>query len=262
MITPTVTIDASGLNRGLALAALYTRKTPARACNYAALEVAFETQKTTPMVTVPEIDSQLSVIKVEVIGKRGKPLKRKWFTGTKTARNPEVPLAVLIVQARANPNSRYNLEFTNSRYARPSPFKGVSRAAGRMAMALAVHEMIALRHKSIAFLRAGWSPVIKTLKQARRGSIVNTGIEALTPSNDTLGAAIPAKEGDVRATCIIENQVGYKGQNQVSFDKALQLYGAPALQRALDGQGEKEMQYYLDKSYQSELVQPFNAMNK
>ena len=263
MFDTSVTIDTSGLNRALDLAQKWTRSTPAKACNYAGRQVAFEAQKMTPKVTVPTIDTELAIIKPPVIGKRGKPLKKKMFMAQPggDARNMQgIPLAILVIQARANLMSNYNFR-TNARYAGPSPFKGVSRASGQAAMALAVHKMIANRHKSIAFLRAGWTPAIKTLGKYVSGNLdLPIDLDVLTPENDKLGEAIPAKEGSTRAACTIANEIGYTGQNKASFDRALQQYGGPALQTAVDIQGVKEMNYFLAKEYNVMLVIPFNKL--
>jgi hypothetical protein len=257
-------IDLSGLNRGVQLGMLYTKRTPAQVCNTTGLEVAIGAKNNMPFVTVERIDTELAVIVTPKIGKRGKPLKRgKNYTGgLGTSRNPDVPLAVLIMQARSNPNSRYN-QLTNNRYALSgSPFKGVSPATGRAAMAALIHTMVANRHRSGHFLMAGWIPAIKALlpytanRYRRGGSRPLDGAKSAFGSE--LGDAKPALEGDTRAACVIENLIGYEGKNAASFDRALQLYGVPGLQQSVDTQGVIAMNYYLKKSSDAELVKPFN----
>lgn len=251
----------SGLNRGLKLAQDYTTRTPAQACNTAGYHVAVSARNLMPKVTVSTIDTELSVIATPVIGKRGKPLKnRKTFKGGSAP--DEVPLSVLIIQARANPNSRYN-QSTNQRYALTgSPFKGVSRAAGRAAMMLLEHSMIASRHRSGGFLKAGWIPAIKALRSLAVLKYSN-GIIDVAPASagnvDDLGSATPASVGGLSASCTIENNIGYTGKNASNFNRALWLKGAPALQQAVDGEGEKVMQNYLNKSGK-DLEREFNAV--
>lgn len=257
-------IDMSGLNKAVALGMEYTKRTPAQVCNTTGLEVAIGAKNNMPFVTVERIDTELAVIATPKIGKRGKPLKKGkvYSGGLGTSRTPDVPLAVLIVQARANKNSRYN-QLTNSRYALTgSPFKGVSPAAGRAAMAALVHVMVANRHRSGHFLMAGWIDSIKELlpytanRYRRGGSRPLDGAKSAYDSN--LGDAKPAKEGETNASCVIENLIGYEGKNAASFDRALQLHGGPGLQASVDTQGVIAMNYYLKKSSDAELVKPFN----
>lgn len=251
----TCKVDMTGFNRGFALANQFTRKTPEQACNYTGKEVAFAAYQDTPFVTIPVIDAQLEVIEAPVIGKRGKPLKRKkQFVGNAAI---GVPLAALIIQARANPNSRYN-QLTGGRYAlTASPFKGVSREAGRAAMALMIDIMTKERHKSGHFIAAGWLPSIRILK-----ALVSTrlGGKARVSGqyNDQLGTAIPAKAGESNTSCVIENDVGLEGLNGPSHNRALMTQGTPALQRALDTVGQKEMNYALSKMGREDLEIPVN----
>lgn len=264
MINVTVKIDASGLNRALALGQEFSKRTPAQACNTSALEVAIIAKNTMPFVTVPRIDKELSVVTSPVIGKRGKPLKGKnnriFGANVDLSKNPDVALAVLIIQARSNPNSRYN-QLTNQRYALPgSPFKGVSREAGRAAMALLVHKMIAARHKSGSFLKAGWIPAVEILRpfgvnKYRRGTVHE---DASPNYAGDLGYAQPARGGEPAAQTVILNNVGYTGKNAASFNQALQKYGAPLLQDAIDGEGRRAMQYYLDHAAKAEFFDPAN----
>jgi hypothetical protein len=266
-LSPIYKIDASGLNRGLDLARDWTKRTPMEAVNTASLEVAIGAKNRLPFVTVGRIDTELATIKTEVIhiGKRGKPHKKtknrfSGGLGTST-KHPDVPLAVLIVQARARATSTYN-QLTNNRYAlAQSPFKGVSRQAGRLAMRLAVSRMIARRHSAIAFLKAGWIPAIKKLLSVsnnkwRRGGAAFDGSGAFY--GGALGTAKPAV-ANYYALCTIENDIGYEGLNASSFNHALQLYGGPALQAALDDEGAKQLQYYLMKSGDEELARKVNA---
>lgn len=251
-----VKIDMTGFNRGFSLAQEFTKRTPADACNFAAKEVAFAAYKNTPFVTNDKIDSQLDVIVSPVIGKRGKPLKRKkQFSGGGATSMSGVPLAALIVQARARPGSRYNA-LTGGRYAlTQSPFKGVSRAAGQRAMAALVDVMIKSRHRSGHFLAAGWLNSFYKLK-----SLVPSkyrGSSGLPPAtNEGLGDAIPAQPG-TRAVCVIENDVGLDNKNP-SHNRALITYGSPALQSALDGEGRKQMDYFLSKTGREDLEGPVN----
>lgn len=255
--------DATGLNRGLALASQYTSKAPADACNFAAKEVAFEAYKNTPVTGAARVDSDMGKIVAPKIGKRGGTIKGvqlrsgKLITKTRKRKTVEVPLAVLIIQARANFGSHYN-DLAGGRYALTgSPFKGVSPAAGRAAMAAAENQMIKARRRSAnGFIRAGWLKAIKTLKglvpskyQGR-----SSGVQTSGQNVDALGDVVPAQSGRTQTYCQIENDVGLDGKNSVSHNRALQQYGAPALQLAMDTEGRKQMEYFLKKSGQEDLA--------
>lgn len=263
----TCTIDSTGLNTAIAFASRWTKRTPSEVVNTVGGEVAIGAKNGMPFVTVPTIDTELAVTVTPKIGKRGKPLKRgkQYSGGSGTASNPDVALAVLIIQARARPGSNYNA-LTNNRYAlTASPFKGLSRAAGRAAMAAMVSQMIARRHSSGAFLKAGWIECVKDLlpysvNRFRRGSSNGPPLEgARSYYGANLGGATPAQSGSVNAVCVIENDIGYEGANAASFDKALQLHGLPVLQNSLDKEGRNTMDYALNAS-NKELEQGFNRL--
>jgi hypothetical protein len=261
----TCKMDYSGVNRGVAAALMFSKRTPAQLCNTVGLEVAINTKFNMPFVTIERIDTELNVLTVPVIGKRGKPLKKKknYAGQVGTQRSPEpVPLAVLIVQARANGLSRYN-GMTGGRYFGPSPFKGVSPAQGRDLMRAAVSRMIKTRHSSTKFLMAGWVDCVRDLlplsvNRYRRGGGHPPMEGAKNHYGADLGGATPAREGEYNVFCIIENRIGYEGKNAASFDHALQLRGGPVLQAALDNEGRRQMDYFLMKSAQEQLVKPFN----
>lgn len=237
------------------MASKYTKRAPADTCNFVGKEVAFGAYANTPYVTAPKIDAELDVIVSPVIGKRGKPLKNRKQYSIGKAQN--VPLAALIIQARANSRSRYNV-LTNLRYALSgSPFKGVSRQAGAAAMAALIDNMIKSRRRSVSFIRAGWvraMKVLKSLTPSRFGG--KSGIPS--NANEALGDVIPAQQGRTETFCLIENDVGLEGKNSESHNRALQQYGAPALQMAMDMEGRKQMDYVLKKMGREELEMPVN----
>lgn len=255
MIPVSVKIDMTGFNRGFQLAQQFTRKAPAEACNYAGKEVAFEAYNNTPFVTPQRVDAELNVIMVPKIGVRGRRLKTKTMAVTEPGFQG-VPLSVLVIQARANPNSRYN-QLTAGRYALPqSPFKGVSREAGRAAMAALVDAMVKNRHRSGHFVASGWLPAIQKLKAALSSRWGGARPPARV-QNEGLGDAQPAQSGSTTVACVIENDVGLEGQNAASHNRAL-MQTTPALQSALDTVGRKEMRYALTKMGKEDLEAPVN----
>lgn len=257
-------VDMTGFNRGFELAMQVTKRTPAQAANRAALEVAITAQKDTPFVTPETVDTELAVLKAPVIGASGRILKkRKNFFGKvgTAAKSEEVPLAVLIIAARARPGSYYN-QLTNNRYALASwPFKGLPRRAGAWLMASLVDQMIKARHRSGHFLAAGWITSIRVLLLVDKGR--GGGIARPTDLHDygtDLGSCQPAKANSTNTACVIENDVGLEGQNAESNNRALVIYGMPALQEALDREGRKNMEYFLSKVGKEELENPVNRV--
>lgn len=273
-----VKIDESGLNRSIALALLYTKRTPAQVVNTSACEIAIETKYSMPFTAIQRIDTELNVAVSLTAKKRGKGfLKSKKsqreghmagdMAGTK------VPLAVLIIQARVtNPQrggfgpsvSKYN-ESTGFRYARgSSPFKGVSPSTGRALMKATITRMINARHSSIKFLLAGWIQAVKELlpysvNKWRKGSSRGPPLEGQKNYYGAdLGGATPAQAGSTFAVCTITNNIGYKGKNAARNNEALWLHGAQNLQQKVNNEGAKNMQYALDKSAKEELEKPFN----
>lgn len=241
-----VAIDTSGLTRGIAAASQYSKRTLPQIVNTSAYWVAVNARKEMPFVAAEKVDSELGVIATPVVGKRGVALKRKKTLAGKAMGRIGVPLAAMIVVARAKAGSRYN-QSTNARYALPkNPFKGVSRAEGAAAMRALVDKMLKARHRSGHFLQAGWLGAIRMLRGLVNASFLQTAAESASGGNN-LGTASPASEG---ATCqaSIENLVGLEGQNAASFNQALHRYGTGPLQRAIDGEGRRQMEYALKKA--------------
>lgn len=249
-LTLSCTINTRGLNEGIRVASQYTKRSLPKMVNTCAYWIAINAKNGMPFVPTEKIDYELSVIANPVIGKRGKPLKsKKRYSAGNMVGGP--PLAALIIQARANPDSEYNRR-TNLRYALlASPFKGKTRAAGAAAMSQMIHNMISGRHRSIKFLIAGWLPVIRQLKAHTQDAFAAPGSVsalsgAVTTYRENLGEAHPAREG-LTVTAIIANLVGMEGKNGPSFNRALIGYGAGPLQDAVDREGRRQMDYALGK---------------
>jgi hypothetical protein len=276
-------IDASKLNEGLALAAQFSKRTPAQAANTAAYEVAINAKNTMPFVTAARIDTEMGTVVAARIGVRGKPLstknsKNRFLLGERPGTDVERPLATMIVLARMNlaglprkagtgTTSNYNVS-TNNRYALPgySP-KGVPRAAWAATIRAFVDSMIKNRRRSGHFLMSGWIPAVRALgpltkNQWRRGSEgVGPPLEGSNffYTDADVGSAVPAIEGSTSAACIIMNNIGGEGRNSYSFNKALWEQGALPFQRALDGEGAKAFAYFFMKQEQ-ELARQVNAI--
>lgn len=253
-----VEINMQGFTKGVTAAMAFSKRTPAQVVNTSAYWVAVNAKNAMPYVTPDRVDAELSVIESPVIGKRGKPLKRKKLFTPRESN--QVPFAALIIAARANPSSYYN-RTTGSRYLlTKNPFKGVSRAAGRAAMAALIDKMVKSRHKSGKFLLAGFVPAVQEMAAFAVQKYMPGAPRADRTGyyGGSLGSASPAREGDTVASATIMNRVGMEGRNAASFNKALWEIGAPVLQQAVDDEGRKQMEYALKHAGDEfkALVQP------
>lgn len=262
------TVDSSGLQAGLAYASKYTKRSLPEMVNTSAYWVAVNSKNNLPFVPVERIDAEMAKITVPVIGKRGKPLKRK--TQYRGGMSPiqtskEAPLAVLIIQARANPSSNYN-RLTNNRWLlTKSPFKGVSRTEGRAAMRQAEDKQIKSRRRSGKFLIVGWIPAIREMAKWTASKFLKSqpspgeGRDAFYGGN--FGQATPAGYDRFNCNATIENDIGGQGQNAASYNQALMRYGIPATQAAVDREGIEQAKYAL-KKYDAELCDAVNKIWK
>lgn len=249
----------TGFNRGHALAVQFTKKAPAESANYAGKEIAYTAFKNTPFVTPQKIDAELDIITLAKLGKKGQKLNTKYAKNRNyVSATADESGAASIVRLRAWAGSKYN-QLTNQRYfISGSPFAGLKGAARMAVIDVYVQTMINARHKSGHFLAAGWLPSIRILK-----AVVNPqlGGAAKIPSNynDALGTAEAARAGQPVVQCVIENDVGLDGKNAASHNHALLTIGLPALQRAVDTVGKKELEYALKKLGYENFQVPINA---
>lgn len=260
----TAKVDSTGLQNAIRERLKYPGRTEAEVVNNALFWVAYNTREAMPFSTIGRIDTELGVaVNLTKIksGKRFSRNKRNFsFTAGKGGDIVKsVPLAALIIQARANPSSNYN-RITHSRYAGPSPFKGVSRAAGAAAMAGAISRMIKSRHSSIKFLRAGWSMALEALWRFKGNRSASKGGDFTSKSNfSDFGDVTVAQEGYTKVMGMIANNIGVEGSvNAPNYNAAMLKYGVPALQAALDRE-EKEMLLYMIKKTKAQNDK-FNAM--
>lgn len=258
-------VDHSVLQRGMTAALQYTKRSLPEMCNTSALEIAINTKHNTPFVTAATMDAELGARVTALRGKSGRPLSAKYaknrlLTSHKMGRErTTVPMGVLIIQARQNPGSFYNAS-TGHRYALPpGQFKGLSRALANFKMMWLINNMLKARHGSGNFLMAGWNPAIAALKPFTRnkwrGNYMPDGADNFYGSQ--LGEGSPAVAGSMDVICIIENNIGGEGRNEVSMRQALIRKGLPPAQAAVDSEGMRNLQYAAQK-FQAEMTQTFN----
>jgi hypothetical protein len=246
-------IDKSGLKAGIAAAKKVSKRSAREIVNTSAYWIAVNAKNASPYVEALTIDRQLGVLVTPVIGKRGKPLKRKTFYeagGSPLQRKTGVPFAALIIAARARPGSNYNRQ-TNSRFAlSKNPFAGVSRAAGAEAMRKLVNKMVKGRHSSTKFLVAGWIPSIRIMRPHAVQKYmpgVSVGVSWRTSHGAELGSAAPATGDGVLAVASIENAIGTEGVMREKMNRALLVQLSGPLQTAVDREGVNQMNYALKK---------------
>lgn len=280
----TANVDSTRLISALRLAATHTRGTVEMLVKYTAFYVAVKTQSATPFVTQQTIDAELGTIVTPRLGKRGQELSQKYAKNkiyssgrrVPTTRGNTVPLAAMIIQsqvvrpdvARSTPSAKRFNRLTHFRFARvSSPFRGLSRSAGRAAMRAAVDRLIKARHSSTHFLAAGWVVVLKKLNAQLHGlpPMDSEVRRAGRNSNDALGQ-ITVEPIPGKFTITIENMVGMaggkKGDNSASYNAALMLHGTPALQAALDSQADYLTGRYAHRALKDRVADPFNAMSR
>lgn len=263
MIAMNVRVDLSGLNSVIQMGKKFSKWTPPDEANTATYYIAVEAEREMPRVPIGRIDAELSVEVAIRIGKRGKPLSAKnsnnrFLTAARGGKSDvhNVPFAALIVMARSR-YSRYN-ELTKFRwYMRQSPFVGVSREAGAMAMREAVHHMIAGGHSSIAFLASSLVPVIKELKPHAKGS------QARQPAPPPMENAVMRGKPKGFVTiataanpvCIISLEIGMEGYQAEKYNEALWRYGPPVIQTAVNNQTRFRLDY-IESRFLKDVVEP------
>jgi len=130
-----------------------------------------------------------------------------------------VPLAALIINKR----------------------RGKGRGLYGAEMTEAIRALLAARLRSIAFLKSGWLPAIKTLLGLAdtRGAprLEKAAIQVGQPK----GYAVPASEGWTAKATIVNSAIARRDDKT-----ALYKYGEPALQRAFDAE-KKSMLDYMEK---------------
>lgn len=262
IIIPKCTVDISGLQAAIKERVKYPGRTEAEVVNNAAFWVAYNTREAMPFSPIGRIDAELGVaVNLTKIksGKRFSRNKKKFtFTAGKSGDIvTSVPLAALIINARANPNSNYN-KITNSRYAGPSPFKGLSRSAGAAAMAGAISRMIKSRHSSIKFLRLGWAMALQALWRFKGGIPAKRDFSTKGDYSQ-FGQVIIAQEGGTKVMAMISNDIGVEGSvNAPNYNAAMLRYGVPALQAAINREERQMLAYMIEKT--KKLNDKFNAM--
>lgn len=238
-------IDTSVLQRAIPELVAFGRRSMQEQCVTSAAIIVINAQAETVYVLVGNIDAELEV-EVTGITKTGRPSKAKKprFQKVTAVQGARVPLAVLIVMARTNPNSAYSRSTGNrwplSLASLPS---GPGSGAARQAMiGQWVSRMTLSRHSSTHFIQHGWAGPIRTLladpnfrgwaSRGLRGGNIAAGNKL---DGGALGSAVIDIAGDA---CLVtaENAIG-EASNAILDEQrrnALIEHGTGPLQAEVD----------------------------
>jgi len=224
----------------------YSKTVPSESLNRTALFITVAAQRNSPTTPTGRIDSELSVEMVPRIGKRGQPLstrsaKNRNYRGLLGGRSvvAGVPFSVLIVGARANPESNLNLNFHGGRYAIAGghPFKGAKRSQFRQIMNDRISRMVKRRHSTGTFFKQAWGAIVQKLiphvPSKYRGGFGKLGMK----TKEFMGSVSPAMPGVYACSCTIELNIGMDGAFQPLADdrnEAMHKHLGPVLQSAID----------------------------
>jgi hypothetical protein len=265
----TAVIDASVLRQAIPQIVAFGRRTMIEQCVTSAAIIVLNAQADTPYVAIANIDSELEVL-VTPVTKTGRPSKAKKprFHKVTTLPGARVPLAVLIVMARTNPDSAYSRS-TGNRWplsAGALPSGPGSSAARRAMIGQWVSRMTLSRHSSTHFIQHGWAgPARRLLSDpnfkgwASRGMKTGKVSAMNTLDSGNLGSAVIDIAGD---SCVVtaENAVG-EGSNATLDEQrraALIRHGSGPLQAAIDHEAAqiiRKMGDYLERGMKQQFPQ-------
>jgi len=200
----------------------FSKKDPKKICDTKAFFIARGAIRLTPKTKKSNIKSELG----RVIFKKKEAVAMNLSTVTRYSRwglEYAAPLAALIINARRGRASKKGLYGDR--------------------MSEAIRSMLSARLRSIAYIKSGWLPAIKTLFRLadRRGAPRHeSGINEV--GSRKKGFATLSPEAWIGRT-IIGNEAWTKRDQK----QALHLYGGPALQQAFRDETSSMLQYMEDK---------------
>lgn len=224
------TWDQRQFDRALNACIQTSNRTAENVVNGHALRVAFGAQKFTPKADASKIGRELSEL-TEMFErqKSGRTIKRKILASN------QAPIAALLVNKERGRRGEKGLYGSDMKYA--------------------VAHFIGFRKRSVAFLKSGWTPVIKILMRAvpskyRPGVMPQAENEVKgLPNGSVILATIE------KCACTISNDVGTRGPKSIEHNEALMKYGRPALQRAFDVETQQMIQHLKEKLDQESFAE-------
>ena len=263
------TVDVSALQLAIPKVVAFGRRSLREQCVTSAAFICLDAQANTTAVSVGQIDAELQV-EVRSFTATGRPSKAKRpdHRIAFSAVGARVPMAVLIVMARMNPDSDYN-RLTGRRWELPGDLlpTGPGSALARQAMIQAlITQMASSRHSSTHFIQHGWGAPIRTLLadpayyagRSRMKSAAQLKINPLNSmDNSDLGKAVIDLSGD-QCVVMAENAIGGEG-NAILAEKhrrALVRVGTPPLEAAVRKEAVAiyaKVQDYLDRGMKQDF---------
>lgn len=152
----------ANLANSMRMLAQRTNKLPSVIVNRAAMSIAIKAKNTMPVTLPTQIDTALNASVTPMLSTRGPrkglPLKSgkvkiNSFGRVGKGAHPNVPLAVLIINAQVRSGSNFN-NITGHIFQRfASPFKGVTRKRGGARMLAAMKRLLSSRRQSSGYYR-------------------------------------------------------------------------------------------------------------
>ena len=256
-----VSVDTSSIQKAVMLASKKTTRSMELLLADTAFYTAVKAQARMPYAELSDIDSSLDA------------------TATlRSGRQTSLTVGQAIVLARANPNSKYN-QVTGGRWALTMPkFAGelqrkvsylggykTSRADFINWLQAAEQRQKSARHSSTHFLQSGWKVVFKMIRALGLRPFRNPGGEVNNPlntlSSDKLGDIQRGGMGTSSQWFRIENLIGTAGGPLAEeHNAAMQDYGVPALQWAVDQQAAEMREHNLEKKIGDDLRREWESV--
>ena len=269
-IEMTSTVDVEGLARLVPQIVAFGRRTMREQCITSAYFICREAQNNTRFVEIGTIDAELEVeVTPRTKGGKVSKAKRPHHKEVTIIPGVRVPIGVLIVMARTDPESEYS-KLTGNRWPLNAGMlpTGPGSGPGRAEMIRQWLERMTLaRHSSTHFLQHGWAPAIKAFLSdpdyyagaRRRGLSSQSKLNPLnTMDHDDLGRGLIEGNGD-EIMVMAENAVGGDG-NAVLAKKhreALIEYGRAVLQEAIYKEADTmtaKIQDYIDQGMRQKFT--------
>lgn len=232
-------LDTSDLLRAIPEIVAFGRRTLQEQCVTSAAYIIRDAQNNTAYVEVATIDSELDVQVIpRTKGGRVSRAKRPHHKEVTTLPGARVPLGVLIVMSRLDPNSEYSKRTGNRWPLSGMPTGKGSAGARREWVRARLERMTLARHSSTHYIRHGWTPGLMRLIESplfrgRSGGVVRMRQNSI--SAEKLGDSVIDLAPD-QVTVTVLNQVD-EGSNAVlnaSRHRALLEHALPQLQPSID----------------------------
>src|ERR1017187_7871266 len=253
MIGLSASIDTSVIERWISEIVAFGKRTMVEQCVTRAAIICINAQADTAAVLVGTIESDLEVEVSPAVLKSGRlsKNKRRQREVVGVQKGARVPMAVLIVMARTNPNSKYS-RLTGNRWplqAGMFPSGPGSKEARQAQIAVWVSRMAKARFSSTHLLQHGWTAAIRLLlgdpnfvgwaSKNQNGADRSVLRLKLNPLNrlgpEALGDATVNLLGD-SVTVFADNAIGQAGNEVLDAKHRLALIeqGTGPLQAAID----------------------------